>query len=109
MDQANTSEQVTGKKWKKNTKRKELDHCNRLQELDEAVAGRVKVEAWPQMVDVAFADQLIAVKHWTMPSNMMKCMMKWWISPKFMGHVRGSMIYSWYTDDFGWREKNLLA
>lgn len=112
LDQANTSEQVTGKKWKKNTKRKELDHCNRLQELDEAVAGRVKVEAWPQMVDVAFADQLIAVKHWTMPSNMMKCMkcmMKWWISPKFMGHVRGSMIYSWYTDDFGWREKNLLA
>ena len=82
---------------------RELDNCNRLQEPDEAVAGRVKVEAWPQMVDVAFADQLIAVKHWTMPSNMMKCMkcmMKWLISPKFMGHVRGSMIYSWYTDGF---------
>jgi len=58
LDQADTSEQVTGKKWKKNTKRKEHENCNRLQEPDEAVAGRVKVEAWPQMVDVAFADQL---------------------------------------------------
>ena len=58
---------------KRNKTEKEDERNRRLQELDEAVAGRVKVEAWPQMVDVAFADQLIAVQHWTMALNVMKC------------------------------------
>ena len=52
----------------------------KLQEMDEAVAGRVKVEAWQQVVmDVAFADlfQLVVdVKHWNMVLNLMECKMK---------------------------------